>query len=52
MLESLRSDYEAVKSQQRLQLEQLEAQLERSHTVALRDRRDKVVEYVGGCVIV
>ncbi|XP_062332217.1 protein Spindly isoform X2 [Osmerus eperlanus] len=42
MLESLRSDYEAVKSQQRLQLEQLEAQLERSHAVALRDRRDKI----------
>ncbi|XP_064185492.1 protein Spindly [Anguilla rostrata] len=41
MLESLRSECEAVKGQQKLLWEQQEAQLERRHTVELNDFRNK-----------
>ncbi|XP_010897439.2 protein Spindly [Esox lucius] len=47
MLDSLRSDYESVKSQQKLQLEHQESQLERNHTMELNECR-KQMERVKG----
>uniref|UniRef100_A0A8D0A559 Uncharacterized protein n=1 Tax=Sander lucioperca TaxID=283035 RepID=A0A8D0A559_SANLU len=42
MLESLRSDYDCVKKQHRQQLEDLQVNLERSHSTALSELNNKV----------
>ncbi|XP_031175562.1 protein Spindly [Sander lucioperca] len=43
MLESLRSDYDCVKKQHRQQLEDLQVNLERSHSTALSELNNKVM---------
>lgn len=42
MLESLRSDYDCVKTQQRQQLQEQQEHLERSHTTAVNELNNKV----------
>lgn len=42
VLDSLRSDYDSIKSQQRLQWEQHESQLARNHAMELNECKNKV----------
>lgn len=51
MLESLQSDYECVKTQQRQQLQEHQEHLERSHSMVLSELHNKVNFPVLYCVL-
>lgn len=46
MLQSLQSDYDCVKNQQRQQLEEQQEHLERSHSTALNELNNKVQPHI------
>uniref|UniRef100_A0A3Q3WWV4 Uncharacterized protein n=1 Tax=Mola mola TaxID=94237 RepID=A0A3Q3WWV4_MOLML len=46
MLDSLQSDYDCVKNQQRLELQEQKEHLERSHSAALNELNNKVQQHV------